>query len=319
MAHNGPPDAAAVEAALSLKEEPERMLPEIEKKLDDIAIKIRDLKLAQAKLSEEAQTQQATLNGCWREFYATLDILPWSQLTTVALSEGLSILDWVRIMELCGQMTKGTFFVQNSHPHDLTLMKGQPKRTHANLEILTVSLGTVRTHAPIPIVRLLSLFDFRKLRHLHISHVRVTSMYGDKPAGTFAEFSNLEYLSLGGSTPVANILDILHETANIRTFKFRANPDTSADSSATFKAVSFLESTILLPKLATLEIALRGLRPEEDMNLLVRMVESRCIRVPSGCVLLQHLVLESAVTEILQELEKRLEPCRTAGLKISSI
>ncbi|CAA7270433.1 unnamed protein product [Cyclocybe aegerita] len=236
-------------------------------------------------------------------------IMPWARLTSVELTEGLPLLEWIRVMVLCEQMTSGDFLVRDSEEDDLDIAKSQPKYTHPNVETLKVTI--LYTH-PL-IVELLSLFNLPRLHSLTVAHEEAIEDYPDGPPNLFPEFSNLQYLSLSDCIPTANLIAILRETTNLHTFEFNSS-SSFAYPDPLYCAMSLRASPAILSKLAVFKLLLPDCwDPEYDLTLLISMVESRYLAVPSGLSPLQELSLSYPFPQLTQA----LAPFGGAGLNIS--
>ncbi|CAA7270403.1 unnamed protein product [Cyclocybe aegerita] len=264
--------------------------------------------------------RSVTIEGGFIQTRGAQKLLPWSQLTAVALTEWLRVDDWAEIMESCPQMQRGYFHVAATWMPTIS----QPKHVLTHLEELRLRV----LYCSPSIIELVDAYDLPKLRVLSLEHDGdEDSMEWDlshpPPANEIPAFKTLETLSFSDvwqETAPLYVLEMLAEGTNLR--KIEINDIVASDVyQALFKAMSFHQANPVLPRLSTLHLTAK--KKVTDWAVFVEMVRSRCFDVPLDWQTLKELEViieqsfrsrERKIIPAIRLLKEALKSCEDAGL-----
>jgi len=228
-----------------------------------------------------------SIHGLYFSYYAIYRkfILPLSNLTTVVLEELLDAKNWEHVIQSCPRICYGDFLL------DMVSFRpsGPTNRAClADLEFLLLEIQSFRGHSPVAQLVNLELPNLRTLRLDEKIEPRLMS----PEAFGFQNFHCIHSLILtcGWFDGVDGMVQLFQRAVNVKelTLTFQNNKN----SSSLFKAVSYAEPHIILPKLTSLRIQTNwqcwcgGF----DTSGLPDMIKSRSAsESPMGCERLQSL------------------------------
>jgi len=241
---------------------------------------------------------------------------PLSNLTTVVLEETLDAEDWCSLIQSCHRIRYGDFlfdmdYFGPSGPTDLVRL--------ADLEVLLLEARNTGNHS---LVAQLANLEIPNLHTLRLGADYKAQLMSPEAFG-FQHFHCLQSLILtcGWLDGFDGMVQLFQRTVNLKELALTFDSTNYNVSSPLFKAMTYAESHIILPKLASLRIHTSWGHRCNDFypNVLGDMVKSRSVsESPMGCERLQSLTIaldlpprdESEANEALRVVLL----CSTAGV-----
>jgi len=232
-------------------------------------------------------------------------ILPWSRLTSVTLTEHLSTIQWVRVMELCPRMQIGDFTLRSCEQSDVDLF-GTYRRAHFDLKDLRLHVLHSRT-SPIDV---LSIFEMPCLQNLELTQTGGVNKRPIKPI--LKVFETLHSLVVDHNFDAQYLVDVLNTTVDLRVLVFTKLED---NYFSVFEAMTYNDSKNILPRLSLLRIHIGHVRVDErGADILAKMVNSRCpAGTQVGCDPMQVFISSYESHPLVKILENSLQPSLSNG------
>ncbi|CAA7270394.1 unnamed protein product [Cyclocybe aegerita] len=248
-------------------------------------------------------------SNVFRTVIGAMDVLPWSRLTDLHVTESLPIFTWIEIMKLSPLLE-----VLHLRPHPERHRRRFPLPVHENLREFTVDL----IYDEYSIVDIINEFEYPNLRTLRLEHDGCRAGPYPLPPTAFHSFRHLHSLTLnyGYRENPSYIIEILRETPKLRVLELY---DVEAYMDTVFESMT-LSASSLVPQLSTLRLEAHNDRKAFDPDTLASMIESRCFNLPAGFTPLEEVLVYSyhkwkeGEDTIMVRLSRQMESCQVAGL-----
>lgn len=250
--------------------------------------------------------------------------LPWSQLTHLHIFSGITVLDWVAVMELCPLLKTGIFGLESLDdsdfpPPDFPLLCSSA--THDDLESLAVHLPGEKPYSYSPL-ELLHAFRLPNLRYLDASrgidpNRKVTST--EAPHSDIRTYTSLKCLSFCDDRSDC-LPKLLKETPSLCELSVatRTTFPTTLFTVMTYTPHSnFCLNLNILPHLNTLILAFKKQIHPPNLEILKKMLLSRTNEtIPIGCRRLKKVTFLTRNEKLESTLKVLLEECNFSGVEV---
>ena len=240
--------------------------------------------------------RKVTIGNEFLTLVGTLEILPWSSMTSLTLTEPLIGDTWIQIVKICSQLRIGDFIIRDFEDNDLEDFRDH-KHVHEHLEDLTFETR----HCSVSVFDILSMFDLPALVCLDLR----TEDNGDVcvapiSSKAFRNLAEIRSLVVDGGwdsdTSLQVLADFLRECSNLEdlTLSSVSPKFSSPELSPLFTAMSLGPgSPTFLPNLAVLNICFSDDSLVFDTVALSEMISTR-LRLDIGnfvCQLLKKVFI----------------------------